>query len=134
MNAKGQCKIARIGYAVLAIAVFCGGLALLHGGCSRDDSATSSTGADSPSATQQIERAAELNGLAERENQSARDAVTRADERAAEAADINQRVTERLEGSRQLLDEIRTDNQRAKLILDELIADAETRPVQRKKN
>lgn len=84
---------------------------------------SSSKGADSASATQQAQRITDLNGLAERENQSAREAVTRADERAAEAAEINQRVTGRLESSRQLLDEIRADNQRAKQILDELIAD-----------
>lgn len=133
MNAKGQRKITRTAYGILAAVIICCAVALFYSGCSRDN-ATSSAGADSASAAQQAQRITELNGLAERENQSAREAVTRADERAAEAADINQRVTERLEGSRQLLDEIRTDNQRAKLILDELIADAETRPVQRKKN
>ena len=65
---------------------------------------------------------------------SIRAAVESADERAAEAADINQRVTERLEGSQKLLDEIRADNQRAKQILDELIADAERESAQREKN
>ena len=134
MNAKGQCKIARIGYAVLAIAVFCGGLALLHGGCSRDDSATSSTGADSASAAKQVTRITELNDLAERENQSAREAVTRADDRAAEAAGINQQVTERLADSKELIGQIRADNQRAKQILDELIADAESGRTQGEKN
>lgn len=121
MDAKGQCKIARIGYAVLAIAVFCGGLALLYGGCSRD-SATSSTGTDSASASQQVERATDLNERARKENQSARAAVESADERAAEAAGINQRVAERLANSKELLGQIRADNQRAKQLLDELIA------------
>lgn len=133
MDAERQRKITRIGYGIIIAILLGGGMALLHGGCSRD-SATSSTGADSPSATQQIERAAELNGLAERENQSARDAVTRADERAAEAADLNQRVTERLNDSKELLGQIRADNQRAKQILDELIADHQTEPAQRTKN
>ena len=97
-------------------------------------SRTTSAGADSASATQQAQRATELNELAERENQSAREAVTRADERAAEAAEINQRVTERLESSKELIGQIRADNQRAKQILDELIREAETKPAQGTKN
>ena len=129
MDAERQRKIARVGYGILAAVLLCGAVALLYSGCSRDG-ATTSAGADSASAAQQIERAAELNGLAERENQSAREAVTRADQRAAEAADINQRVTERLEGSKELLGQIRADNQRAKHILDELIRGAETEPAQ----
>ena len=134
MDAKGQCKIARIGYGIIAIAVFCGAVALFYGGCSRTDNATTGTGADSASATQQVERITDLNGLAERENQSAREAVTRADDRAAEAADLNQRVTEQLEESRQLVNEIQADNQRAKQLLDELIADAESGRTQGEKN
>ena len=133
VDAKGQRKITRTAYALLAAVILCGTVALFYGGCSRN-STTSGAGAVGASATQQITRAAELNGLAERENQSARAAVERADERAAEAADINQRVTQRLEGSKELLGEIRADNQRAKLILDELIADAESGRTQREKN
>ena len=112
MNAKEQRKIARVAYGILAAVIICSAMALFHGGCGRD-STTSSAGADSASAAQQAERITELNDLARAENQSARAAVERADERAAEATDINQR---------------------AKLILDELIREAETRPVQRKKN
>ena len=134
MDAKEQRKITRLGYALVAVVVFCCAVALLHGGCSRDDGATSNAGANSAGAAQQIERAADLNGLAEQENQSAREAITRADERAAEAAGINQRVEKRLESSRQLIDEIRADNQRAKQILDELIADHQAEPAQGEKN
>ena len=91
-------------------------------------------GANSAGAAQQIERAAELNDLAGAENQSAREAVARADERAERAAEINQRVTERLEGSKELLSEIRADNQRAKQILGELIRTAEGGCTQGEKN
>lgn len=133
MDAERQCKITRIGYGIIIAILLGGGMALFYGGCSRDR-ATSSAGADGASATQQIERATELNDLARAENQSARDAVTRADQRAAEAADINQRVTERLTGSKELLGQIRADNQRAKQILDELIGGAETGQAQGAKN
>ena len=134
MDAKGQCKIARIGYGIIAIAVFCGAVALFYGGCSRTDNATTGTGADSASATQQVERITDLNGLAERENQSAREAVSSADKRAERAADINQQVAERLADSKELIGQIRADNQRAKQILDELIADAESGRTQGEKN
>ena len=133
MDVKGQCKIAGIGHTLFIAAVFCGGVALLHGGCSRD-SATSSTGADGTSAAKQIERAAELNELAGAENQSARAAVESAEERAERAEAINQRVTERLTGSKELLEQIRADNQRAKQILAELIAGAERESAQGEKN
>lgn len=133
MDAKGQRKITRIGYGIIIAIIICCAVALFYGGCGRD-SAIPNTGADSASAAQQIERAAELNGFARAENQSARAAVERADERAAEAADINQRVTQRLEGSKELLGQIRADNQRAKQLLDELIREAETRPAQGEKN
>ena len=133
MDAERQCKITRIGYGIIAAVLLCGAVALLHSGCSRD-SATSSTGADGASATQQIERATELNDLARAENRSARDAVGRADERAAEAAEINQRVAQRLNDSKELLGQIRADNQRAKQILDELIADHQGEPAQGTKN
>ena len=95
---------------------------------------STSAGTDGASATQQIERATGLNDIARAENQSARAAVERADERAAEAADLNQRVTERLESSKELLGQIRADNQRAKQILDELIADHQGEPAQGTKN
>ena len=133
MDAERQRKITRIGYGILIAILLGGGMALLHGGCSRD-SATGSTGADSTSATQQVERAADLNERARAENQSAREAVERADQRAAEAADLNQRVTERLESSRQLIDEIRADNKKAKQIIDELIAGHQGEPAQGEKN
>lgn len=103
---------------------------LLYCGSGRSASA----GADSASAAQQVERAAELNELAERENQSAREAVERADERAERAGEINQRVTEQLKGSKELLGQIRADNQRAKQILDELIREAEGGCTQGEKN
>ena len=133
MNAKGQRKITRTAYGILAAVIICCAVALFYSGCSRDN-ATSSAGADSASAAQQAQRITELNGLAERENQSAREAVTRADDRAAEAAGINQQVTERLADSKELIGQIRADNQRAKQILDELIADAESGRTQGEKN
>lgn len=131
MDAGSKQKIINA-FGLLCAGVVIGGICVLLY-CS-SGRATSSTGADSASAAKQVSRITDLNERAREENQSARAAVERADQRAAEAADINQRVTEQLEESRQLVNEIRADNQRAKQILDELIADAESGRTQGEKN
>lgn len=130
MHAEGKRKI------IYAAGLLCAGAlvgcicTLLYCGSGR----TSSTGAGCTSAAQQVSRITELNELAERENQSAGEAVTRASERAAEAGAINQRVTERLADSKELLGQIRADNQRAKQILGGLIGETESGCTQREKN
>ena len=133
MDAERQHKITRIAYSIITAVIICGAMALLYGGCGRTDNAAG-TGADGASTAQQVSRITELNELAERENQSARAAVSSADERAAEAADLNHRVTERFEVSKELLGQIRADNQRAKQLLDELIREAESGPAQGETN
>ena len=130
MDAEGKRKI-MYAFGLLCAGTLIGSLCtLLYCGSGR----STSTGADSASAAQQIKRAAELNDLARAENQSAREAVERADQRAAEAGEINQRVTQRLESSKELLGQIRVDNQRAKQVLDELIREAESGCTQGEKN
>lgn len=130
MDAESKYKIMYV-VGLLCTGALVGSLCtLLYCGSGR----STSTRADSASAAQQVSRIEELNDLAGAENQSAREAVERADKRAAEAGAINQRVTEQLEGSKEFLGQIRADNQRAKLILDELIADAERESAQGAKN
>ena len=130
MYAESKCKI-MYAFGLLCTGALIGCLCtLLYCGSGR----STGTGADSTSTAQQAQGITELNELARTENQSARAAVTRADERAERAGEINQRVTERLKGSKELLGQIRADNQRAKLILDELIAGAESGRAQGEKN
>ena len=130
MDAEGKRKIMYVVGLLCAGALIGSLCTLLYCGSGRSTRA----GTDSASAAQQAQRITELNDLARAENKSARDAAERADERAAEAGTINQRVTERLEGSKELLGQIRADNQRAKQVLDELIAGAENGRAQGEKN
>ena len=101
--------------------------------CGVRDGATS-TERNGASAIEQAARAERLNELAERENRTTGAAVDRADERAGEAAEINQRAQAELARSKELLEQVRADNQRAKQILGELIAGVETRRKADEKN
>ena len=123
MHAKGQREVTVCAYAVVVALVLCCGVALFNRGCGRSDSAATSTGGNGASASEQVTRAERLNELAGAENKSAGAAVDRATNNAQRAAELNQRATEQLAGSKELLSEIRADNQRAKQILSELIAD-----------
>lgn len=87
------------------------------------NSTDNGTGRNGASAVEQAARAERLNELAGAENKSAGAAVDRADERAERAAEINQRIADQLAGSKELVEQIRADNQRAKQILAEFIAD-----------
>lgn len=123
MHVKGQREVTVCAYALIVAIIIGCYLALFNGGCSRTDSTATSAGGNGASATQQASRAAELNELAGAENKSAGAAVDRATGNAQRAAELNQRAQEQLAGSKELLSEIRADNQRAKQILSELIAD-----------
>lgn len=123
MHVKGQREVTVFAYSVVAALVLCCGVALFNGGCSRTDSAATSTGRNSTSASEQVTGAERLNELAGAENKSAGAAVDRATSNAEGTAELNQRATEQLAGSKELLDKIRADNSRAKQILSELIAD-----------
>ena len=123
MYAKGQREVTVCAYAVVVALVIGCYLALFNGGCSRNDSAVTSAGGNGTSSGEQVTRAERLNELAGAENKSAGAAVDRATDNAERAAELNQRAQEQLAGSKELLSEIRADNQRAKQILSELIAD-----------
>ena len=122
MHVKGQREATVFAYSVVAALVLCCGVALFNRGCSRTDSAATGAGRNSASATQQVNRAAELNELAGAENKSAGAAVDRATSNTQRAAELNQRAQEQLATSAELLKQIRADNSRAKQILAELIA------------
>lgn len=128
----GEREVKVIGYALLIAGLVCLAGLLLSGGCGR-------TGADTArgnctSTSQQAQRAAELNELARAENKFAGAAVERAADDAQRAAEFNQRAQEQLADSKKLLSEIRADNRRAKQIIDELIAGAQTGAATDKKN
>ena len=128
----GEREVKVIGYALLIAGLVCLAGLLLSGGCGR-------TGADTARgngerASEQVNRAAELNELARAENKSAGAAVERAADDAQRAAEFNQRAQEQLADSKKLLSEIRADNRRAKQIIDELIAGAQTGAATDKKN
>lgn len=81
---------------------------------------------------QQVNRAAELNKQAGAAVKSAAGAVERAEQRAESAAAANQSAQARAAECKKLVDELRSDNQRAKCILDELISNAQTGAAQDK--
>ena len=78
---------------------------------------------DYTSTSQQIKSSQELTERAGTENKSAREAVSAAQSRNAEAAAINERVTKQLNDCSELINDIRADNKRAKQLLDEIIGD-----------
>ena len=89
-------------------------------------------GGNGERAAQQVNRAAELNQQAGAAVKSAAGAVERAEQRAESAAAANQSAQARAAKCQKLVDELRSDNQRAKCIIDELIRGAQTGAAQYK--
>ena len=83
-------------------------------------------GGNGERAAQQITRTAELNQQAGAAVKSAAGAVERAEQRAESAEQLNQSAKAGVSDCQKLVDELRSDNQRAKQILDELIRGAQT--------
>lgn len=83
-------------------------------------------GGNGERAAQQVNRAAELNQQAGAAVKSAAGAVERAEQRAESAEQLNQSAKAGVSDCQKLVDELRSDNQRAKQILDELISNAQT--------
>ena len=110
--------IYRIGAVCLCAAV---AAAILYACLSSRGSAPA--GGNGKSTTQQVERAEELNRQAGAEIGTAGDAVGRAEQHAESAAAANQSAQARAADCKKLVDELRTDNQRAKQIIDELIGE-----------
>lgn len=91
---------------------------------------SSPAGGNGERAAQQITRAAELNQQSGAAVKSAAGAVERAEQRAESAEQLNQSAKAGVSDCQKLVDELRSDNQRAKCILDELIRGAQTRAAQ----
>lgn len=89
-------------------------------------------GGNGERAAQQVNRAAELNQQAGAAIKSAAGAVERAEQRAESAAAANQSAQARAADCKKLVDELRSDNQRAKCIIDEFIRGAQTGAAQDK--
>lgn len=81
---------------------------------------------DSDGTAEQINRAADLNRQAGAEVDAAAGAVERAEQRAESAEQLNQSAKAGVSDCQKLVDELRSDNQRAKCILDELISNTQT--------
>lgn len=125
MHAKGQREVVVFGYALALAALVCAvGYMLSSGGCGR--SGSDSARGNGTSTAQQAQRAAELNQEAGAEVRAAAGAVERAEQHADRAASLNQSAQAGINDSQKLVSEIRADNQRAKQIIGELIAGAQT--------
>lgn len=120
-------RIYRIGVMCLCAAV---GSFILYTCLSSRGSAPA--GGNGERAAQQVNRAAELNQQAGAAIKSAAGAVERAEQRAESAAAANQSAQARAADCKKLVDELRSDNQRAKCIIDELIRGAQTGAAQDK--
>lgn len=93
---------------------------------------SSPAGGNGERAAQQITRAAELNQQAGAAIKSAAGAVERAEQRAESAEQLNQSAKAGVSDCQKLVDELRSDNQRAKQIIDELIRGAQAGATQDK--
>lgn len=120
-------QIYRIGVMCLCAAV---GSFILYTCLSSRGSAPA--GGNGERAAQQVNRAAELNQQAGAAIKSAAGAVERAEQRAESAEQLNQSAKAGVSDCQKLVDELRSDNQRAKCILDELIRGAQTGAAQDK--
>lgn len=119
--------IYRIGVMCLCAAV---GSYILYTCLSSRGSAPAGGNGERPA--QQVNRAAELNQQAGAAIKSAAGAVERAEQRAESAAAANQSAQTGVNDCQKLVDELRSDNQRAKQIIDELIRGAQAGATQDK--
>lgn len=115
-------RIYRIGVLCLCAAV---GSYILYTCLSGRDS--SPAGGNGERTAQQVNRAAELNQQAGAAIKSAAGAVGRAEQHADRAEQLNQSAQTGAAECKQLVEQIRSDNQRAKCIIDELIGEHQAR-------
>lgn len=130
MYVKGQREAVVFGYALAIAALLCVVGYVSSGGCGHTSTDADTAGGNGKSTTQQVNRAAELNQQAGAAVKSAAGAVERAEQHADRAEQLNQSAQTGAAECKQLVDELRSDNQRAKCILDELIRGAQTRAAQ----
>ena len=88
---------------------------------------SSPAGGNGERTAQQVNRAAELNQQAGAAIKSAAGAVGRAEQHADRAEQLNQSAQTGAAECKQLVEQIRSDNQRAKCIIDELIGEHQAR-------
>lgn len=119
----GEREVKVIAYALLIAGLVCLAGLLLSGGCGYSD--TTAAGGNGTSTSQQAQRAAELNRQAGAAVDAAAGAVGRAEQHAEQAAELNRQAQTGVSDSKKLVEQIRSDNQRAKQIIDELIGDAQ---------
>lgn len=118
----GEREVKVIGYALLIAGLICLAGLLLSGGCGRSGSPA---GGNGERAAQQVNRAAELNQQAGAAIKSAAGAVGRAEQHADRAEQLNQSAQAGVADCQKLVEQIRSDNRRAKQIIDELISNAQ---------
>ena len=118
----GEREVKVICYALIIAGLVCLAGLLLSGGCGRSGSPA---GGNGERAAQQVNRAAELNQQAGAAVKSAAGAVGRAEQHADRAERLNQSTQKGTAECKQLVEQIRQDNRRAKCILDELISNAQ---------
>lgn len=123
MYVKGKREAVVFGYALTIAVMLCVAGYVSSGGCGHTGTDADTAGGNGHSTTQQVERVKELNRQAGAEIGTAGDAVGRAEQRAESAAAANQSAQARAADCKKLVDELRTDNQRAKQIIDELIGE-----------
>lgn len=116
MHAKGQREVKVIAYALIIAGLICLAGLLLSG---------SPAGDNGERAAQQVNRAAELNQQAGAAVKSAAGAVGRAEQHADRAEQLNQSAQAGAADCQKLVEQIRSDNRRAKQIIDELIRGAQ---------
>lgn len=120
MYVKGQREVVVFCYTLIIAALLCIAGYVSSGGCGRSGADTAR--GNGTSTSQQAQRAAELNQQTGAEVRAAAGAVERAEQHAERAASLNQSAQAGVNDSQKLVEQIRADNQRAKQIIDELIA------------
>lgn len=125
MYVKGQREAVGFGYALTIAALLCVVGYVSSGGCGHTSTDADTAGGNGQSAAQQVNRVKELNRQAGAEVRTAAGAVERAEQHADRAAGLNRQAQTGVSDSKKLVEQIRSDNQRAKQIIDELIGDAQ---------
>ena len=118
----GEREVKVIAYALIIAGLVCLAGILLSGGCGHSSSPTRG---NSLSTAQQAQRAAEFNQQAGAAVKSAAGAVRRAEQHADRAEQLNNSAQAGISDCQKLVSDIRADNQRAKQIIDELVAGAQ---------
>ena len=118
----GEREVKVITYALIIAGLVCLAGLMLSGGCGRSGSPAGDNG-ERPA--QQVNRAAELNQQAGAAVKSAAGAVGRAEQHADRAEQLNQSAQAGAADCQKLVEQIRSDNRRAKQIIDELIRGAQ---------